>query len=1578
MNMYNTMIRSLQSLAGLCREVQRKRKSLIASGQIKGDTSVTHLEPLESRTLLSATFIVDTPYDVVDPEDGLISLREALQEAAALPGDDVIQFDAALSGQTISLQPASPLIVDSNVDIQGLGSSQLTIDAGAAGRVFHVSGAVTVTISGLTITGGSTIGDGGGVLNESGNLTITNCVIHANHADQDGGGVCNLNGQLQLDNVTVSDNTANVGGGIYNNSAGIITIENGGTISGNQAVSSGGGIYNADTLTITGISISQNSAGTSGGGIYNLGLLTIDDVTLHNDDAILYGGGIYNHTGALLNGGYLTISGGHAESGGGVHNCGNAVIDNTSFISNVTDVPGVGGGGGIYNHAAGVMTLNNSELTDNFSLFHGGGIYNAGELTVIGSIFDNDSSSGYEGGGIYHAIDAQLTIHGGVFMNCSALKGGGIASGGEMNADNITLTNNIAGDGGGMSTWHSSMSVTNAIITDNIGELHGGGIYNGGYLTLTNATISGNIAELWGGGGIYNANTLELNNATLSGNASAAHGGGIHNQGTLTATNATITLNTANFDDDTYGMAGGVYGYDALLYNTIVAGNVTGTASPVQDDVKHDFDPESAYNLIGVGDGSTGLADGVNGNMVGTSAVPLDPMLGPLADNGGIMLTHAPLAGSPAIDAGDDTWAVAAGLVSDQRSYDRFIDGVVDLVPTVDIGSVEYGATTYSPWLAADIGTVAAAGHYTVYDGVFTVAGSGEDIWGETDEFYYLYQQAEGDVEIIARVDALQNTDEWAKAGLMVRESLDADSPNAMIAVLPEIGMNFQTRSEAGGVTDNVGLSGKLPMWLRLIRSGDTFTAYAYYDGQAWVQIASQTIEMAEDVYVGLAVTSHNDGMVANAVFEQVHVTENILSESTVYDDADPEMIYTGTWDARTGVGGRYDLTTHESNEDGASMEYTFTGTGIELIAERQLWGGTADVYLDDVLQESVSFASASPDQLQQVVFAVKGLDADEYTIRIENSGTDWIYIDAVHVFNEAPAEPAGLVAVAGEDYIDLSWDDSTETDLSHYNVYRSMTREGNYIQIEGLVRTSTFRDTNVQPDEDYYYLVTAVDVWGNESFHSEKAGNVMGDLVVSLAIDEFDGGYQPADLSLREAIYLALLNPGDQVITFSSSLNGQTIALSPVLNQLEIYSSLTIQGPGADLLAIDAGGNHRAIYVGQNIDVTITGLAITGGGASGQGGGIYNEGSTLTLDAMWIDNCEAGDGGGIYNNGGSLFVSDMTVSAGDAEFNGGGIYTAGGVVIMKNSTLSGNSAVTSGGGMYSDTAAVTLTNVTVTANHALTSGSGAEIIAGSALIRNSIVAGNVTDNINGTIDPSSSHNIIDVEPLLEPLADNGGPTPTHALIAGSPALNNGNDSYADAAGLVTDQRGEERFVNTVDIGAFEADIQGPVPPTNIMITPGDGRLTLDWDHSASPNILYYKVCRAEVTGGPYQCVAVAFMGDNITDTTVYNDVTYHYVLVAVDNTGQESGYSQEVSAMPTAGVPELPPTVQMTAAHTETEDTSSDSAAETPRLFKAAAVKHQLMRWRGRLGLKLHAARMTYAGLLQDADDQMDIYRLL
>jgi regulation of enolase protein 1 (concanavalin A-like superfamily) len=178
-----------------------------------------------------------------------------------------------------------------------------------------------------------------------------------------------------------------------------------------------------------------------------------------------------------------------------------------------------------------------------------------------------------------------------------------------------------------------------------------------------------------------------------------------------------------------------------------------------------------------------------------------------------------------------------------------------------------------APQRAMDIGAPAIAGSTTYNQGVYTIHAGGSDIWGTSDQFQFVYQPMTGDGEVVARVRSITNTNDWAKAGVMIRETLAAGSRHASAFVTPRAGYAFQRRIDPGGISQSTAVTGTAPGWLRLVRVGTQIDAYRSADGNTWTLIGSDAVPMADAVYVGMAVTSHNTAVATDALIDNFRVT---------------------------------------------------------------------------------------------------------------------------------------------------------------------------------------------------------------------------------------------------------------------------------------------------------------------------------------------------------------------------------------------------------------------------------------------------------------------------------------------------------------------------------------------------------------------------------------------------------------------------------------------------------------------------------------------------------------------------------
>jgi hypothetical protein len=327
---------------------------------------------------------------------------------------------------------------------------------------------------------------------------------------------------------------------------------------------------------------------------------------------------------------------------------------------------------------------------------------------------------------------------------------------------------------------------------------------------------------------------------------------------------------------------------------------------------------------------------------------------------------------------------------------------------------------------------------------------------------------------------------------------------------------------------------------------------------------------------------------------------------------------------------------------------------------------------------------------------------------------------------------------------------------------------------------------------------------------------NLMSTFMVDHLADDLVG--DGLNGSLRYCINQA--SDGD---TIQFGVTG-TINLTGALPNLT--HSISIDGPGADELTVrrDTGGDYRVLFVTGGATVHLEGLTVSNGHITSNGGsGLYVYQANLTADRIVLSGNTTTDtvngGPGLLLDTGTVTISNSAIVNNTSAGVGGGVYNFfGGHLTLENTTISGNTAAGWDGGAIWTYAPLTLVNCTVANNHAVRGGGIAVRTSTTVSLRNTIVAGNTASigdpDLSGPL-ASSGYNVIgntqggsgfdatdllNVDPLLGPLQDNGGPSPTLALLAGSPALNAGDPAQLGVA----DQRGVVRS-GGVNIGAYQA-----------------------------------------------------------------------------------------------------------------------------------------------------------------------------
>ena len=568
-----------------------------------GAQRAPRLEVLEDRTLLS-TLTVTNNLDGIGITG---SLRDTI--AAANPGDTIV---FAKKVHTITLT-SGELQINKDLDIEGPGANKLTISGNDHSRVFDISGAVTVTLAGLTITHGKAVAEGGGIRNNGANLTLSRVILSHNQAVGSpgvsvfgvfdgagaGGSIFNEGGAtLTVVSSTLTDNLARgsdgggiaIGGGIANGIGGVVLVT-GSLLAGNQASGGSGG-----SGLLVGIGF--------GGGMGNyLGTVTIDLSLLAGNQASGgSNGSALAFTDAALGGGIASafnIFGGDFRS--------TLTVTSSTFLNNQA----IGGSGG---------------SGDNPGLANGGGISSGGTATVSDSLFarnlarggdGNRATSGFFSGAGYGAAiftgpgfggpSATLTVSNSTFADNLALGGDGNSASGAGLFVGTGLGGAIANDFGGSATIATSLLTGNRAQGGDGGDGLGGGVANflGGAVRVSGGMFAhnrarGGVGGNGSGGGLLNgalnddvspgnffgpssatlSDVTVADNLALGGPGGAGLGGGLFvgPADTLTLTGSRVKKNHANGHP---GIGGGIYSLGTFTFDaaTDISGNHASTSN---------------------------------------------------------------------------------------------------------------------------------------------------------------------------------------------------------------------------------------------------------------------------------------------------------------------------------------------------------------------------------------------------------------------------------------------------------------------------------------------------------------------------------------------------------------------------------------------------------------------------------------------------------------------------------------------------------------------------------------------------------------------------------------------------------------------------------------------------------------------------------------------------------------------------------------------------------------------------------------------------------------------------------------
>jgi hypothetical protein len=1138
-------------------------------------------------------------------------------------------------------------------------------------------------------------------------------------------------------------------------------------------------------------------AGALSGSTINLvlGQLTIsDDVTITGlgaSDLAIDGQGasrvmrVTNNATADISG--LTITGGSADRGGGLRN----------YAGSTTELTEV------------VISGNTATASD---FWAGGGIRNEGNLTITDSRITGNATTGGIGGGAGIGNNSVLVIERSTISgNTSVHDGGGVYSNfsGNVTIIDSTLSGNSAGDGGGA-------------------------LYLDGTNVVTGSSISGNMAVR--GGGLQLFGTTTISHSTIVDNTATSSGGGIRSNGTV------------NLD------------------HTIVANNTSPTGPDINGTVT------ANWSLVENTSGAT--VNGAN-NLTG-----LDPNLGALANNGGPTETHALLPGSPAIHRGDPAAVAGVGTVPlfDQRGagFDRVVFG------RIDIGSYEFDdATLPGQGLVVDEGS-------DVFDGDFTVSNlslreavilANVNAGANTIKFDPILTGA----TIFLTNGQLQITDDVEINGLGPDDlAIDAGGASRVMAVTNGADAEITGLRLTDGNADRGGglrnYAGSTTVLSNVLIDGNQ--ASNNYDTGAGVHNAGD-LTVTDSRITGNAGTggSAYGGGFRNTSGAVLSILRSTISGNTardggaIYNNGDVTIVDST-------------LSNNAATDDGGAI-YSFGTldiTGSTISGNTSVDSGAVRMNNGTLFHSTIVSNSGGRGGGVHASYGVVTLD---HTIVANNTAATGPDINGTVTANWSLVENTTGATINGANNItgldpvlDVLADNGGPTRTHAVRVGSPALGAGdpafagppnNDQRGAPFVREFGTIDIGAYEAQPRTLVVdTAVD---------ESDGNFApGDFSLREAIERANGNAGPDVINFAgsltfSTIFLVLgqLTISDDVTINGLGADDLTIDAQGSSRVMAVTNSADAEISGLRLTDGNADfGSGLRNYAGSTTELTDVVIDSNTATASDYwaGGGIRNEGSLTIIDSRITGNNTTtgiGGGAGIGNNG-VLSITRSTISGNSSVHDAGGIYSYyAGDLTITDSTISGNSAGDQGGAIWAR-ATLLITGSTISGNTAVTGGGGVLLAATSATIRHSTIVGNsgnlgggirdyynnavidhtiVANNtaptgpdINGTVTANWSlientsgatiggaNNITGVDPMLDVLVNNGGPTQTHALLPGSVARNAGDPGIAGAP--ANDQRGAPfvRENGTIDIGAYEAQSFALIVDT--IVDEDDG------DHSA-------------------------------------------------------------------------------------------------------------------------------------------------
>ncbi len=1201
--------------------------------------------------------------------------------------------------------------VAQNVAIRDGGGVYL----GSGGRI-SASGTAAGT-AGLSVTGNSVVaGDGGGIFDQHGALTIKYGEIRANAAPAGtkstmgwGGGLFDSGGRVTLSNTPVQSNLAVDGAGMFI-TAGSVTLSNE-AVTANTAAKAGGGVMNQGILTLSSATMTMNVAQGQGGGIEDQGKLTIINSTLsQNTAATGPGGNLDINVGGQAGITQSTLEYGHADNGGNIATGGVLTVGTSTISFGSAAVRG----GGIENVAGGTVVMSNTTVADNTSVGNGGGIdssatlklvndtvaYNqilglstgsgldveSGTAALYNTIVDaNSSTFGADLAGniapassnnLFGSVSGALPVGGSNLSSVSQPLLDALKSNGGPTQTIALLAGSPAIDAG--STALAIDPVTNRPLkTDQRGALRGALGINAGsavdigayeasssYLVTSpvdSAILAGTLRSgvQWAGGST-NANPANLAPNTPAPNTIVFDTSGSFATSQTIDLAATLTLPNDPVGVEILGPGGGVV-------------NIQGNGSFQDISV-----PGGTAILQGitVGGGSAMNGGGVEsaGNLTLNNVI----LSGNTATEGGGGVYSSKVAGSSLTITGGtiqgNTAGFGAGVVAGNGlnvsgatitgNSAREVGGGIDLPAG---GSLNLTSSTLAQNTAASEGG-------GLYLGYATATVTGGSITGNTaGSGGGLYSAGTGSSLTITGTSFSGNS---AVSGGAIQ------SMTGPVTIAAASLANNTASNTGGALTIGSGAQATV--------SASTLTANSAGAGGA--------ISNDGSISISASTLSDNSGSTGGAISNLGTLT---VIGSTLSGNS---AAYGGAIDDTNGGGvGPGDVLTNVTLADNSAT----TGGGA-------VYSSLSNITLVNATVAYNSVGSGG---------AGAGVDAANGSVNLYNTIVD---------LNAGAPDVAGTIAGS-----------SNMIGVTSPGLASGLAFNGGTTQTIALLAGSPAIDGGI--DTIGGVAVPATDQRGAVRGGSSAPSFAYAGASVDIGAYEASSAYQVTTAtdtyelgSLRTAVswantstnanpaYLALTTPAPNTVTFTTS---GTITLSPSLGALVLSNSTTpvaIFSPAGVAATISGGGATGVLQINPKVTAALTNLTITSGSAA-TGGGINNAGSLSITGSKVLSSTATGSGGGI-NNTGTLTLTGTMVTGNSASGVGGGISNAG-TLNLANSTIASNTAATGGGGI-SDPGTLTLTTSQITGNSA--EAGGGLSVAGTLTAYATTISGNSAATAGG------------------------------------------------------------------------------------------------------------------------------------------------------------------------------------------------------------------------------------------------------